>query len=29
VPEMIHVEAGMPVTIADPGDGKPIYGWGT
>ncbi len=29
VPDMIHVVAGMPVTIIDTGDGKPIYGWGT
>jgi hypothetical protein len=28
VPERIHVEIGMPVTIVDFGDGAPIYGWG-
>jgi hypothetical protein len=29
VPEMIHVEIGMCVTIIDTGDGKPIYHWGS
>ena len=28
VPEMIHVEVGMPVTVVDFGDNKPIYKWG-
>lgn len=28
VPDMILVEAGMPVTVIDIGDGKPIYKWG-
>lgn len=28
VPELIQVEVGMPVTILDTGDGKPIIRWG-
>jgi hypothetical protein len=29
VPDMIQVEVGMTVRIADFGDGKPLYAWGT
>jgi hypothetical protein len=28
VPEMILIEPGMPVTIIDTGDDKPLYRWG-
>jgi hypothetical protein len=29
VPDMLQVEIGMTVRIADFGDGKPVYAWGT
>jgi hypothetical protein len=28
LPQMISIEVGMPVTVVETGDDKPIYRWG-